>query len=311
MAIAQTAAAGDADSLIDEGVALREHGKDQEALDRFSRAWLMTPSPRARAQMALAEQALGRWPSAEAHLEESLRATTDAWIGKNRPALEGALATIRSHLGDLVVDGGQEGAEVSIDGVKAGALPLASPLRLEVGSHVLSVKKPGYFAVERSVRVSNDAPSREHVELVSESHEAPTAPPTGEVPAPPHDEHPVIAPVPSDTGNLQRTVGWVMLAGAAPFLITGIVGVTGRVGQISSYNDNPACPGIDKPNQPTQCQSTIDSANGWRTVSIIGFLGAGVLVATSLVVVLTAPRAASPRVACSPSLGGLSCGGAF
>ena len=101
------------------------------------------------------------------------------------------------------------------------------------------------------------------------------------------------------------------MAAAAPFLITGIVGVSGRASEISSYNDNRGCPGIDQPNQPTQCQSLIDSANGWRTVSIIGFTGAGVMVATSIVVVLTAPRAASPRVACAPSLGGIACGGVF
>ena len=69
--------------------------------------------------------------------------------------------------------------------------------------------------------------------------------------------------------------------------------------------------GIDQPNQPTQCQSLIDSANGWRTVSIIGFTGAGVMVATAIVVVLTAPHASTPHVACAPSLGGVACAGVF
>lgn len=312
LAVGATALAQSADALIDEGVALREHGKDQEALERFTRAWATVPSARARAQMALAEQALGRWPLAEAHLEEALR-SQDPWIGKNRSALDGALATVRTHLGDLLVDGAQEGAEVSVDGTKVGSLPLSSALRLEVGSHVLVVRKDGYFPFERSARVSNEAPSREHVELVAQSHEAPPPPRDPEVksPSPPHDEQPLIQPLPSDTGNLQRTIGWVFFAASAPFLITGVVGVLGRASAISTYNDNRGCPGIDQPNPSPQCQSLIDSADGWRTVSIVGFTGAGVMIAGSLVVILTAPRAPAPRVACAPSFGGVACSGVF
>lgn len=261
--------------------------------------------------MALAEQALGRWPLAEAHLEEAIR-SQDPWIVKNRPALEGALATVRTHLGDLLVDGAQEGAEVSIDGTKVGSLPLSSALRLEVGSHVLVVKKDGYFAFERSVRVSNEAPSREHVELVPQSHDTPPPrDPAVAPPNPPRDQQAMIQPPPSDTGNLQRTIGWVFLAAGAPFLITGFVGVAGRASAISQYNDNRGCPGIDQSNQSPQCQSLVDSANGWRTVSIVGFTGAGVMIAGSLVVILTAPRAPAPRVACSPSFGGVACAGVF
>ncbi len=307
LAFTAPAFASDADALIDEGVALREQGKDQEALDRFTRAWSASPTSRARAQMALAEQALGRWSFAEAHLEEALRGG-DGWIAKNRPALEGALATVRTHLGDLIVDGSLDGADVSVDGASVGALPLRAPVRLTIGSHVLMVHAAGYFPVERSVQVSSDAPAREHVDLVKQQT-ASAPPPTDDHPLI-HDVRPIIQPQSSDTGKVQRTVGWVLLATTAPFLITGILGAGGRAGQVGSYNSNTSCPGIDLPNQPPQCQTMIDSADQWRVVTIVGFTGAALVAVSSIIVLLTAPTSAPtspPRVACS--FGG--CSGTF
>ena len=58
-------AQSEADALITKGVGLREKGRDEEALDVFRQALAKSPSARARAQVALAEQALGMWVLAE------------------------------------------------------------------------------------------------------------------------------------------------------------------------------------------------------------------------------------------------------
>src|SRR5262245_3460612 len=76
-------AASEAD-LLGEGVELRRRGKDAEALEKFQQAHQISGSPRAKAQMGFAEQALGRWVPAYEHLQASLQATADPWIGKNR-----------------------------------------------------------------------------------------------------------------------------------------------------------------------------------------------------------------------------------
>src|SRR5262245_7061850 len=65
---------GEVEALIKSGVSLREQGKDEAALREFQRAHELSRAPRALAQIALAEQALGRWIDAEAHLEEALTA---------------------------------------------------------------------------------------------------------------------------------------------------------------------------------------------------------------------------------------------
>src|SRR5207244_1663513 len=53
--------AGSVEALLDQGYALRERGDDDQALAKFQAAYRLAPEPRALAQIALAEQALGRW----------------------------------------------------------------------------------------------------------------------------------------------------------------------------------------------------------------------------------------------------------
>ena len=111
---AGVAHADDAEALIARGLELREKGHDEEALGLFRQAQLKSPSPRARAQVALAEQALGLWVLAESDLGAVLT-TDDPWIAKNKGALEGALVVIRKHIGSLEVRGAEH-ADVYIDG---------------------------------------------------------------------------------------------------------------------------------------------------------------------------------------------------
>jgi hypothetical protein len=73
------ALAQDADVLIKPGVELRREGKDQVALEEFRPAFDVAPTPRALAQIALAEEALGRWIDAEAHIGKA-RGRAGPWI---------------------------------------------------------------------------------------------------------------------------------------------------------------------------------------------------------------------------------------
>ncbi len=67
MALSLPAAADESD-LVERGIELRIQHRDDEALALFRRAYEATPKPRTRAQIGLAEQALGSWVSAEVDL---------------------------------------------------------------------------------------------------------------------------------------------------------------------------------------------------------------------------------------------------
>jgi hypothetical protein len=321
----------EAEALINRGIDLREHGKDDEALAVFKQALAKSPSPRARAQVALAEQALGLWTAAESDLLLCLAAADDPWITKNRGALEGALAVVRRHLGSLEVRG-TEGAEVLLDGVRLGTLPAAAPFRVEAGRRTLELRAKGFHPTARNVEIGAGTVTRETVTLValpadasgeasaSGEREARTPRASGgagrESGAPPAAD--------SDPGKSQRILGWAFAATGGALLATGGVAFLVRKGIIDDYNNN--CPGLGV-NQPADCDGKIESARTWLTVAIVSLVGGGVFAIGGLTVVATAPRSSvassssstrKVRIGCAPSsVGGLgssatlTCAGSF
>jgi hypothetical protein len=162
------------DQLIHEGVDARRQDEDAKALDLFRQAYAMHASPRAAAQMGLAEVALGRWPEAEAHLEEAVAARNEPWIQKNSKSLNETLARVHQQVGRLDVLGGPTGAEVVIGGEAHGHLPLSKPIRVRAGNVRFEVRAKGYEPETRTVKVEPGQLTRETVVL---SAEAPATPP--------------------------------------------------------------------------------------------------------------------------------------
>jgi hypothetical protein len=159
--LARFAAAADdasAADLLRAGVKLRHEGLDEAALALFERAAAIAPTPVARAQIALAEQALGRWLDAEAHLRVALDAEEDPWIVANRAALDLARDAIAGHLGWLTVDVGAPSADIHFGGHSIAPFVEA---RVASGSGELEVRAAGYAPVERPI----DVPPGEHTRL--------------------------------------------------------------------------------------------------------------------------------------------------
>lgn len=152
------------DAALDRGVDLREAGRDEDALAVFRDAWARWRSPRARAQMGMAEHALGRWVAAEEHLRESL-ASTDPWVQRNREPLTGALAQVAAHVATLDVSGTPAGAEVEVNGVRVGALPLGASIRVAEGTVRLSLRAPGHRPDARQIELRGGAVARERIAL--------------------------------------------------------------------------------------------------------------------------------------------------
>jgi len=302
----------DADALIEHGLELREHGRDDEALGEFKRAYALAPTPRALTQLGFAEQAVGRWVASDRHLRDALQAAADPWIAAHRGVIEGAIAVIGKHVGVLDVRGSVPGAVVLLDGANVATLPLREPLRVEAGTRTLEVHAPGYYTISRTVVVSPEGTTRETLDLVprldgpGEDTHAP--PPRGRHEAP---------PPPPAGGGAQRALGYVGLAAAGALVASGVIGLVERQAQIGAYNDDSTCPGLASPVQPAACAGHVSSASTWETVSVASFIGAAVLAAGGVTLLLTAPRATaglpapSALVACSGGWRSVSCGVAF
>jgi hypothetical protein len=167
----------DAEALTKQGLELRRQRRDAEALAVFRHAYAVKATPRTLAQIALAEQALGKWVDAEADLDAALGSTDDAWIAPHRSALLGGLATIRSHLGWLEVTADAPAARLWVNGADLGELPLAKPVRVEAGSVVVEVRAAGFVPARRVPFVEPGGSAREAVHLVPLTTEPPAAVP--------------------------------------------------------------------------------------------------------------------------------------
>ncbi len=274
----------DPDHLIEAGIAQREQGHDDVALQDFQKAYALSPSPRALAQIGLAEQALGIWLKAEHDVSEALKNQIDPWIEKNREPLESALATIQSHLGTLEIRCDAPDAEVFVDGGSRGKLGIGSSVRVEAGTREVQVRAPGKYASSRSVTVPAGGVARETITLEA----IPT--PVATIESDPHknDDH---RSVEEPANPTQRNISLAMLGTAAALVATGFVGIGARELEVNSYNDDPSCPGRAGNGQPPLCQSKIDTAQTWTTISIVGFVSAGALTAGGAVLLLTSPHA--------------------
>jgi len=152
-------------AALQRGTELRRAGRDADALQVFERVLAQRPSPEARAQVALAEQATGRWVAAERDLVQALASADDPWIAKNRAELQSALAYIRAHLGQLELVGSPAGATVLLNGARVGTLPLASPLTVAAGEAVAGLTADGYTPLSRKVTIEPGRLAREVIEL--------------------------------------------------------------------------------------------------------------------------------------------------
>jgi hypothetical protein len=159
------ATADDADAIIKRGTDLRREGRDREALEQFRQAAAIHETPRVTAQIAFAEQALGLWVEAEAHLGEALEHRSDPWIQKNLTLCENTLGVIRAHIGRIDVWGTPDSADVIINDKRVGDLPFARPVGISSEEITLVIRAPGYIDYAKVLQIKTGTLVREHVEL--------------------------------------------------------------------------------------------------------------------------------------------------
>lgn len=141
------------ETLVQQAIELRRQGQHEAAAVLLRRAVELRRSPRACGQLALAEQAIGRWAQAERLFREALTASDDPWVARNRAILESSLASAVSRLATVEIVGGDDGAELWIDGERAGVLPADRVLRAVVGTIRVEHRSPRGPAVTRVIEL--------------------------------------------------------------------------------------------------------------------------------------------------------------
>ena len=284
----------ESEALIREGLALRRKGDDAGALERFNKAVVIRRSGRVLAQIALAEQALGRWVEAESNLKEALSRSDDVWILKNRPLLETSLGDISAHLGELEVSGNVVGADVQIDGIRRGSLPLTGPLRVVVGSVTLEVRAVDYYPLVRVVTVTSGGRAREVMNLVPSKAPVVASEPHASAQVEVKRGTAVLAESKAEPERgpaWQRPVAIASFGAAVALLAYGgyatyqretlVEDNRGRCTKAASSMEDPVCEGVRS-----------DLA-GYATKQLIGFAGAAAFATAGGVVLWLAPSTSS------------------
>lgn len=290
---------------ITKGLELRSVGRDEEALSLFRAADARAPSPRGRAQIALAEQALGMWVAAEIDLEAALAFASDPWIAKHATALEGALAVIRRHLGSLEVRGA-DGAEVQVDGVDVGRVVAGQPFRLEAGRRAVEIRSPGMHTLTREIDVPAGGVARTTVKLAPVDV-APESP----VGTPGTSRAPETRQASAATGNLQRALGWTFTGTGAVALGGALAALLIHNQTVYTYNDD--CLATPPVRTPASCADLLDKKTTWESVGIATVVAGGALTVVGVALLLTAPSSSSGdgRPAASLACGPFGCVGRF
>jgi hypothetical protein len=289
------------DARITEGVQLRSEGRDLQALQVFREVYAASPTPRALAQIGLAEQALGRWIEAEADLERALAQKEDGWVTRHRGQLDAALAIVQHHLGWVAVESSISGAELWIDGERAASLPRIEPLRAVAGAVVLEVRAAGYDPLRRTIEVEPGGRAQERFVLVP-SRAAPSPPVD-----PPRATSPSAAP--------PRLMAWVTGLTGITLVAGGAVANVVRESNAAVYNDPKQCAPPPGKTVDDVCGGRRRAVNIAEGAMIVGYAAGGAaLLASAILFATSAPRR-TRSVALRCGLGGapfgVACGGEF
>jgi hypothetical protein len=307
--------AEEAEQLIRQAIELRQQNKDERALPLLEKAYHLTRTPRTAGQLGLVEMALGYSLEAEGYLNEALASPDHPWVAKNLGTLQRAVARLREQIGDLTVTGTPDGAEVWVNGKRAGQLPLAAPVRLNKGTAAVELRAPGYVSASQSVVITGGGHQQVGFSLTREEVVGPLPPP------PP--------PLPDDGSRKRlRRYAWAAAGVGAAAIGFGIVESFVAVDKQDTFNNHtgpdPNNPGrtitdCNTKNLSDACRPLADSYHNAVTLAVVGYgVGGALAIGSAVLFVMSSPKrhaaAAAPTgettaFACAPSLTtpGVSC----
>jgi hypothetical protein len=283
-------------------------GDFQGAEAKYTQAYDLSKDPRLVFDMAVCEKELHHYARTGVLLRRYEQEAGASLSDEDRKRTDDALAALPRYVGTVTVSVDAAGAAVAVDGEAAGTTPLALPLSLDPGKHVVIVRKDGYETVERPISVSAGVASTLTVGLLAQGTQGAAGdgahPAGGPLPA---------EPPPAKTGGLRWTpLAYAGVGLAAAGLVVG--GVTGglslaQVGSVKGKCSGTLC--------PTGVDGDLQSARTLGTVSTVAFVAAGVGAVAGAVGLFAWPRrevaVGAARISVEPWLGPRSAGvtGAF
>lgn len=187
------------------------------ALVEFRKAYETAPSFRVLYNIGQVCYQMQDYVCAYRSLEQYLADGGTQIPAARRTSVGEELANLKQRIGSLDVRSNVAGAELSVDDVLVGTLPLAAPVQASAGRHKIVVVAPGRTPVTRTVDVAGQDTLQVDVPFA----DLPREPEPKPVPAPPPSRE---APPPPPASKM-TTLSWIGYGASALALVGG--GVTG------------------------------------------------------------------------------------
>jgi hypothetical protein len=188
-----------------EGVAHFDRKEYEKARAAFVQAYALKKHPAVLLNLAQSELRAGREHDAAKHFTQYLREATEASAAERESAQTG-LASARAAVIEVTVSVDEPGAEILADGASEGVAPLADPVFLLPGSHVLEAKKG-----EKSVtqNISGKAGEKKEARLVLAAPAAAASPKRAESQRKEEPEAEPLAQPEAPSGSREPFLRWV------------------------------------------------------------------------------------------------------
>lgn len=146
-----------AQALLSEGTTAYGHGDYATALDKFTAAYKIFPSPKLWFNIGQANRDLGRPVEAVEALDRFLTDAEDAPTETLAEARRSA-AELKTKLGQIKVTCMTDGAEITVDGKQVGSAPLGNMIWTTPGRHQVAAQQVGFSpAIEDVTAVAGKA----------------------------------------------------------------------------------------------------------------------------------------------------------
>lgn len=267
-------------AFFNEGRAMLEKGRLEEACDRFSRSQELEPAVGTVYSLAECYERRGMMASAwVAYLEAASLATSlpnkqNAW---RAPMAKQAAAKVESRLSYLTIaPSPTPNVSVARNSVAIKAASLGAPFPVDAGKHVITATSPTGQSWQTTVELREGASASVRVPALESS----TPPPSVSTPTPAPAA--ALAPTPSSRPSDHNTLAIGLEIGGGSLTAAGLVFGGLAASSYSSAKDG--CPGLRcEPNDVDRLQPDVDTARTFAYVSTVGVAVGLIAIATGIV----------------------------
>jgi len=261
--------------LYNEGRDLYARREWAKAHASFLAAWSLKEHWQIGGMLGHCEIELGRYRDAAAHLAFSVRMGAGSASDEEMDRLRKALDVARAHVGAIDIQADPSGAEVLVDGKPVGVAPLADPVFVDPGKHVLQARMGNQASLDVTVEMA--AGSTREISLRADGKGGEPAPrPKPETPATPQ-ETTGRSMVPAIVGGAVTLIG---LGAGIGFTLSANGKASDRDHELDALGGASACgAGTSFPSECKNIKELDDAADRRKTYGTIGFVVAGVAAA--------------------------------